>query len=53
MNKMVLWVALLVSTLFLLYLGFKNEMQPPIWTAVGFIAISGLLFQNNKPPRKE
>lgn len=53
MNKIVLWLALLVSTLFLIYLGFKNDMHPPIWTAVGFIVIAGLLLQKNRSGRKE
>lgn len=53
MNKIVLWLVLLVSTLFLIYLGFKNDLQPPIWTAVGFIAIAGLLLQKNRSGRKE
>jgi len=48
MYKIILWTALLIATLFLLYLGFKSELQPPVWTAVGFIAIGGLLLAKRK-----
>lgn len=42
MVKYVLITVLLLATGFLIYLGVKHSMQPPIWTGVGFIAIAGL-----------
>lgn len=46
--KYVLVFVLLIATAVLIYLGFKNEMQPPIWTGIGFLAIMGMLLLKEK-----
>lgn len=46
--KYILLTVLMVATGFLIYLGIKHSMQPPIWTGIGFIAIAGLFLQKEK-----
>lgn len=46
--KYVLIAVLLVATAVLIYLGIKNEMQPPIWTGIGFLAIMGMFLIKDK-----
>lgn len=46
--KYLLLTILLVATISLIYLGITNQMQPPIWTAIGFIAIAGLILYRQK-----
>lgn len=48
MMKNILVVVLLIASLVLLYLGIKNNMQPPIWTGVGFLAIGGIFLLKDK-----
>ncbi len=43
-----LLLLLLIATTALIYLGVKNDMQPPIWTGIGFLAIVGILLLKDK-----
>lgn len=46
--KYVLVLVLLVASIMLMYLGIKNEIQPPVWTGIGFLAIIGLFLSKEK-----
>ena len=46
--KYVLVLVLLIATSMLFYLGIKNEMQPPIWTAIGFLVIMGMFLLKDR-----
>lgn len=46
--KYVLVLVLLIASVALIYLGIKNEMQPPIWTGIGFLAIMGMFLLKDK-----
>lgn len=48
MIRNVLLIILMFTAGFLIYLGVKNLIQPPIWTGVGFIVIAGLFLQKER-----